>query len=274
VPFFFITFSVNQSLAANLFSGETVALLSSFPANASYYVEFDDITALPATRLGCAGPGSVQSLVASVNNSTASGACSNGGNGNTTLSAGHTYLVQFYYVPAAGGAQAFPCGSAPPTAAGTLSNLTTGTPESYPALGACSASITFQNGTTIGNGTTVNVTTSLTLPAGAPSPLPTSPASPGATPQAVVYETLNVTAGSITVPVGPSASPVQAVTYGSVGTCATFAQSFAATSGGGWQGASTGTRNGTTVTFPAGQSSNQTVLNAAGSPYWIAYLCY
>lgn len=269
VPFLYVTFTVNQSVAANLITGESVAIFNSFPANASYYVEFDDVTVAPGTKLGCAGPGTVQSLVAGISNSAPSGACS-GGN-VTTLVANHTYAMQFYYVPAT--LAAFPCGSAPPTAAGTLSNITDLAPANYPALGSCSSSITFQSGTTIAGGTTVNVTTSLTLPVGAPTPLPTSPASPGATPQAVVYETLNVTAGSITINTGLTAAPLQTLTYANTGTCSTFAQSFAAT-GGSWQGASAGTRNGLTITFPAGQSGNTQVLNTAGSPYWIAFLCY
>jgi hypothetical protein len=271
VAFLYVTFSVNQSVSANVFTSETASILNSFPANASYYVEFDDVTSLPATKLGCAGPATVVGLSAGILNATTSGACSGSVSG-VTFAANHTYVMQFYYVPAA--LAAFPCGSAPPSASGTLSGLTQLTPASFPALGSCSSTITFQGSTTIAGGTTVNVTTSSTLPVGAPTPLPTSPASPGATPQAVIYETLNVTAGSITVNSGANASPLQTITYANIGTCSTFAQSFAATGGGSWQGASAGNRTGLTVTFPAGQSSNTTVLNAAGSPYWIAYLCY
>jgi hypothetical protein len=110
VPFFFVTFTVNQSLSATLFSSETVSLLNSFPSTAAYYVEFDDITSSPGTKLGCAGPGTVASLAATIANNGASGACSNTGS-TPTLSSGHTYLLQFYYV-AAGSASPSPQPSA------------------------------------------------------------------------------------------------------------------------------------------------------------------
>jgi hypothetical protein len=98
-PFFFVTFTVSASVTSNLFSGESVSLTSSQPTTASYYVEFDDITSSPGTKLGCAGPGTVANLIATISNSGASGACTNSGN-TPTLQAGHTYLIQFYYVAA------------------------------------------------------------------------------------------------------------------------------------------------------------------------------
>lgn len=287
VPFLYVTFSFSGSLASSFVTGETASLTSSLPANASYYVEFDDITSSPGTKLGCAGPGTVANLIATISNGQTGGVCTNSGGGSPTLQAGHTYLAQFYYVSgstsptpspsptatATSGTQAaFPCGSAPPSASGTLTNFAVGTTLQYPALGSCSATITFQTGTTFGVTNSVNVTTTAAVPAGAPSPLPTGPT--GTAPKAaLLYETLTVTAGSITVPVGTTASPLQTVTIASTGTCSSYGQSFAQSLGG-WQGASSGTLNGLTVTFPAGQSTNQTVLNVAGSPYYIGYFCY
>lgn len=98
-PFFFVTFTVNQTFSAQLITGETVALLSSYPANAQYYVEFDDITSSPGTKLGCAGPGTVSGLLATISNSGPGGVCTNS-NTNPTVTTGHTYLAQFYYVAA------------------------------------------------------------------------------------------------------------------------------------------------------------------------------
>jgi len=100
VPFFYITFTVSGNLLATLLNSETVTLLASQPSNASYYVEFDDITSSPSTKLGCAGPGTVSGTTATVTNQSASGACSNTGGNSPNLVPGHTYLVQFYYVAA------------------------------------------------------------------------------------------------------------------------------------------------------------------------------
>jgi hypothetical protein len=129
-PFFFITFTVSGTLSAQLVNSETVSLLSSQPANASYYVEFDDITSSPGTKLGCAGPGTVSGGIATVTNQSASGVCTNGNGNGPSLVAGHTYLVQFYYV-AAGSPTSTPTGSSPtstPTGGSPTSSPTGGTP--------------------------------------------------------------------------------------------------------------------------------------------------
>lgn len=290
VPFFFVTFSVNQALPTSYVTGETVTLLSTFPAGASFYVEFDDITSSPGTKLGCAGPATVAGLLATYLNGSSGGVCTNSGT-SPTLQPGHTYLMQFYYVAAGtaspspspsptstatSGTQAvFPCGSAPPSStSGTLTNFAVGTPMAYPTLGACSASITFQAGTTFGTPTTVNVTTSIAEPAGAPTALPTSPSGTSTPKAALLYEELTVTAGSITITNGATTSPLQTVTIASTGSCSTYGQSFASAQQGSWQGATSGTLNGLTVTFPPGQSSNSTMLTVAGSPYIVGYFCY
>jgi hypothetical protein len=119
VPFFYITFSVSASVTGQLFSSESVTLTGNQPPTASYYVEFDDITQAPATKLACAGPGTVANLIATISNNSGTGSCVNANTGgNSSLVAGHTYLVQFYYVPA-GTPTAAPSGSASPTSSPT-----------------------------------------------------------------------------------------------------------------------------------------------------------
>jgi hypothetical protein len=168
-------------------------------------------------------------------------------------------------------AATFPCNTTTASATGTLSNVVAGTPATYPPLGSCAESITFQSGTTIASGTTVNVTTSLTAPAGAPSPLPTSPTGSG-TAKTIVFETLNVTAGSIAIGTGAGTAPVQTVTLASTGSCASYYTAFAG--GGAWQGFGTaGTFSGLTVTFAAGNGNGAT-LTSAGSPYYVLFACF
>ena len=135
VPFFFVTFSVNQNLSAQLITSEMVSVLSSFPSTASYYVEFDDITSSPGTKLGCAGPGTVASLVATIANNGGSGVCSNTGS-TPTLAPGHTYLLQFYYVTSGNSPTATPTGGA--TSAPT--NSASSNPSAEPSATA-SASV-------------------------------------------------------------------------------------------------------------------------------------
>lgn len=129
VPFFFVTFTVSQPVTASLVTAETVALLSSFPAGASYYVEFDNITTSPGTKLGCAGPGTVNGLIASISNNSGGGACSNSnGSQSTTLEPGNTYVLQFYYVAAAN-TSASPTPT--PAATATPTNSPTSTAQVY-----------------------------------------------------------------------------------------------------------------------------------------------
>jgi hypothetical protein len=89
VPFFWVTLTPSATLPASLITSELVTLTSAQPANASYYVEYDDITSLPATKAASFGPGSVANLVATVTSAT-----------SPALQSGHTYLLQFYEIPA------------------------------------------------------------------------------------------------------------------------------------------------------------------------------
>jgi hypothetical protein len=89
----------------------------------------------------------------------------------------------------------------------------------------------------------------------------------------IVFETLNVTAGSIALGTGAGQAPQQTVTLASAGTCSTYYEAFAA--GGTWQGGygNAGTLSGLTVTFAPGNGNGGT-LNASGSPYYVAFVCF
>jgi hypothetical protein len=165
----------------------------------------------------------------------------------------------------------FPCGTVTANGTATANSIVPGTAANFPALGSCSSSITFASNTVVASGTSVNVTTSLTAPAGAPSPLPTNPSGTNA-PTTIEFVTLAVTQGSITVGTGATAGPAQSITLANVGSCKTYFQSFA--TGGAWQGfGNAGTLTGATVNFPAGQNSGSQVLNA-GNTYFLVFACF
>ncbi len=160
VPFFYLTLSVSAPLAATLINAETVTLTANQPPTASYYVEFDDITSSPGSKLGCAGPGTVSAGVATISNNNTGGACASGGGGNITLTTGHTYLIQFYYVPA---------GTATPTPSSSASAAASSSPSptASPTGGTPSASPSPQPSTTASaavTGTQMN-TGSVAMPA-------------------------------------------------------------------------------------------------------------
>gem|GEM_PF-3934725 len=117
----------------------------------------------------------------------------------------------------------------------------------------------------------MSATTSLTAPAGAPSPLPTNPAGSNA-PTTIAFVAFSLSSGSITLLAGASASPAFAVTLASTGTCSTYYSSFGTASG--WQGYSNaGTLSGSTVTFASGTNSNPTTLTT-GTNYYLAFVCF
>lgn len=170
-----------------------------------------------------------------------------------------------------GGSATFPCGTVSGNATGTLSP-TVGSAANFPALGSCTASVTFQSGTTIASGTSISATSSLSAPAGAPSPLPTNPAGSNA-PTTIAFVAFSLSSGSITIPSGATASPAQSVTLATTGTCSTYYSLFGTASG--WQGgySNAGTLSGTTVTFPSGTNSNPITLST-GTTYYIAFVCF
>jgi len=92
VPFYFVTFTVSANVSASFFTSESVQLTSAQPANGIYYAEFDDLQFAPASKLGTSGPGTVTNGVLTIANS--------GGQNAPTLVPNHTYLLQFFYLPA------------------------------------------------------------------------------------------------------------------------------------------------------------------------------
>jgi hypothetical protein len=174
VPFLFVTFTVSQSFAAQLITGEAVPVLSNFPANAQYYVEFDDITSSPGTKLACAGPGTVSGQLVSISNSGAGGVCTNTQNSNPTLTAGHTYLAQFYYV-LSNSASPTPSPSPSPSASpGFFTGESVAIPPGSCSLTGCYITLVGPPfGTTISFGTTsAPVGITLTLGYGLQTPAP------------------------------------------------------------------------------------------------------
>ncbi|HEV3086649.1 MAG TPA: hypothetical protein VGX96_05435, partial [Candidatus Elarobacter sp.] len=57
--FFFVSFTVSQTISTQFLTGESFALPSTYPTNAQYFVEFDDITSSPATKIASFGPATV-----------------------------------------------------------------------------------------------------------------------------------------------------------------------------------------------------------------------
>jgi hypothetical protein len=169
------------------------------------------------------------------------------------------------------------CGSGT-TNSGILT-LATGIPLQLAPLGTCTASVTFQTGTTV-NGS-ITVTSSATTPATAPAALP---ASPNASPlQPLVFETLSFPAGaSVSIPTS-STSPAEVLTLASTTGCTTFwqtaggAPSNPATTLQGWQAfGSTGvTASGTTSTFASGQNGATITLGdpTVATTYFLLFAC-
>jgi hypothetical protein len=155
VPFFFVTFSVSANLPSQFVSGETVSLGTN-PPTATYGVAFDDITSTPFTELGTAGPGVVSTTAGTVT-------FTNGTSANSpVLQAGHTYLIQFFYVPAGTPTPSpTPTGAAPtatPTSAAPTATPTGAAPTATPTSG--SSAIPLPAYTFSGGSNTTGCTTS------------------------------------------------------------------------------------------------------------------
>jgi hypothetical protein len=94
VPFFDEQITVTQATPLSLLTSESIALLSTLPqTNTEYFLELDDDTTSPGTKLGTAGPATVTNLQAQFNTMTALG--------TITLQPNHTYDLQAYYIPTA-----------------------------------------------------------------------------------------------------------------------------------------------------------------------------
>ncbi len=135
VPFFYVTFSVSATLAVKYISSQSVSLVSADPVTAGYFVEFDDITAAPATSLGSAGP------VTAVNG-IASFVSGNASQQTGSLLAGHSYLMQFYYIVGGGPSpspSASPTGSASASPSPGPSASSSAAPTAQPSATASAA---------------------------------------------------------------------------------------------------------------------------------------
>jgi hypothetical protein len=169
------------------------------------------------------------------------------------------------------------CGSG--TTNSGIVTLATATPLQLAPLGTCTATVTFQTGTTVSG--SIAVASSATNPANAPVPLP---ASPNASPlQPILFETLSFPAGaSVSIPT-TSGSPAEALTLASTTGCTTFFQtaggaaSNPATTLQGWQpfGNSGVTASGTTATFPSGQNGSTVTLGdpTVATTYFLLFAC-
>jgi len=116
VPFFYVTFSVSSNLSSQVVLNETVTLTTSNPVTATYGAAFDDISPGAGTELGAAGPGTILNGLLTILNGTSTNA--------PTFLAGHTYLIQFFYVPA---------GTASPTPSPTPSPGGSSSPSPSPS---------------------------------------------------------------------------------------------------------------------------------------------
>lgn len=118
-PIFYATFTVSASIPSQLFTGETLGLPSA-ALGVNYFVEFDDITSSPATKLATVS-GTATGATVAFNNTTGTG-----GANSPTLSTGHTYLMMFYTTPVSGPT---PTPTATPTATPSAVASPTATPS-------------------------------------------------------------------------------------------------------------------------------------------------
>jgi hypothetical protein len=208
VPFFFVTFSVSANLSTQFFSDESVSLSSGDPSTATYFVEFDDITAAPALKLGTGGPATIAAGIATY---------ASGGGTASTLQSGHTYLIQFYYVPVS--ATSAPSASPTATAAPSPSPTATafafsgGTGSASCSSAACGVPVGITDSpiTFAATFAAPSVTTSITgsvasgsaqISPSAPFPLFSAPGTPSV---AVLYMQLSATPAA-TFPMTPAFS--------------------------------------------------------------------
>ena len=110
----------------------------------------------------------------------------------------------------------------------------------------------------------------LSLPPGAPSPIPT--AANGAQPTALFFAKFNLGSGSsITIPALDN-SPDVKFTVSTTAGCTTYYQVFGTPAG--WQGYGTGVpaSSGTTIDFPPTQNGSATDLTSA-TTYYVGLVC-
>ncbi|MBV8748552.1 MAG: hypothetical protein JO103_02435 [Candidatus Eremiobacteraeota bacterium] len=212
---FYVTVTVSQSFSTQFITGEALTLASTLPTNALYYVEVDDVTAAPGTKIASFGPANVSGLVAQFVNSGVA-------NGGGSIAVGHTYLFQFYYL-AGSSPTPTPTPSPTPTSGPTVTPTATATPTATPTATATP--------TPGGNPTP----TATATPTATPTPTPT----PVATPTNYVFtgtgatatQTFNASGGTIAT--GPYQGVSLNTTWGAnnANGSFTFTQSLATGSG-------------------------------------------
>jgi hypothetical protein len=132
VPFYYVYLTVSASLSLQYITSESVPTANAAP-NAAYYAEYDDVTSVPAVELMSDGPASQGSAFETIQNSFIGEAII------PTLVPGHTYLLQFFYVPAA--ATPMPTPTVSPSPGPTASPSPSPTPTIAPAPTSTSSAI-------------------------------------------------------------------------------------------------------------------------------------
>jgi phospholipase C len=98
-PFLYVTLQFSATVQTSLLTSESVTLANGPQTGFSYYVEIDDITSAPATKVVSIGPGTVSGSTVTIANPTKGNAAF------PNLLAGHTYVLQYYATSAAQGQQ-------------------------------------------------------------------------------------------------------------------------------------------------------------------------
>jgi hypothetical protein len=193
VPFYWVTFTVSTSVSASYFSGESVTLTAVDPTTASYYAEYDDITQSPGTKIASFGPATVANGVATIANS---------GVTPPTLLPSHTYLLQFYYIPA-GTATPTPAPSGSASAAPSVSPGASSSPSAAPSAGASASPSAAPSGTASSSPSAAPSSGASSSPSSAPSASPSPTPAPSATPSAVATSSVtgaNLISGNVPLP--------------------------------------------------------------------------
>lgn len=212
--FFFVTFTVSQTISTQLLTGESFAIPSTYPTTALYFVEFDDITSSPGTKIASFGPASVVNGRISFTNTGG-----NGGGNTPSLLAGHSYLCQVYYVT----------GSASPTP--TPTSAATPTPSPTPT----SSPTTAPTPTPTPTVTATPTATPTAKPTATPTPTPTPTATPipnwafSGDPHTVTFSSTGPNSAST----GPYQNLTVATTWGSYTPAGTASFSIAQATGSG-----------------------------------------
>jgi phospholipase C len=89
-PFLYVTMQFSAAVQANVISAESVTLASAPATGTQYFVEIDDVTSAPGTKIVSIGPGTVSGSVVTIANPATGNAAT------PEFLTGHSYLFQFY----------------------------------------------------------------------------------------------------------------------------------------------------------------------------------